>query len=292
MSEIIGTIHDGVPADGYHADAFDLRPSLSASIAHQLVTSSPRHAWANHPRLNPNYQPVSDDKFDMGTACHALLLEGLNVVEVCDFPDWRTKAAKEARELARSHGRIPLLGHQYDDVLAMHTAVAEQISALDLDPLPLTEGKPESTIVWEDDGVVCRSRLDWLLDDYTQIHDIKTRTRSGHPDEWCRGALYDHGCDIQAAAYIRAVKTVTGVTPEFRWILIETNSPYAVSVVAPTAAVLTLGEAKWEKALSLWRGCLANDEWPAYGTGLHHAELPPWIEARWIEREAREEMAA
>jgi hypothetical protein len=37
---------------------------------------------------------------------------------------------------------------------------------------------------------------------------------------------------------------------------------------------------------------LETDTWPAYDTAVYRAELPPWKEAEWLEREAREEMAA
>jgi hypothetical protein len=290
VSDLTGILPN-VPAPMYHDDAFGQTPSLSASIAHQLLTASPRHAWTNHPRLNPDFVPTSDEKFDMGTACHALLLEGLNVVEVCDFPDWRTKAAKEARELARAHGRIPLLSHQYDDVLQMYNAVAEQIAALDIDPKPFTGGKPEQTIVWSEDGVLCRARIDWTHDDLSALDDLKTTSRSANPEAWSRN-LYTFGCDIQAALYLRGIYAITGASPKWRWIVVETTPPYALSVISPSAAVLTLANAKVDKALAIWRDCLARDDWPAYPRTVHIAELPPWAEPQWLEREARDEVAA
>lgn len=273
-------------AADYHADAFAERPTLSASIAHLLLTASPRHAWTNHPRLNPDFVPASDEKFDMGTACHALLLEGLNVVEVCDFPDWRTKAAKEARELARAHGRIPLLGHQYDDVLHMHSAVAEQIAALDLDPVPLTDGKPEQTMVWEEDGVLCRARIDWLHTS-GRVCDVKTTNRLAVG--WDRGPLFDHGCDIQAALYIRGLTALQQRwfrPEEWTWLVIETSPPYGLIPYRLTPPVLALGDAKVDRALHLWRECLTNDTWPLYPAEPVDAQLPPWVESRWLEKEA------
>lgn len=281
-----------IPADQYHADDLGDQPTLSASLAKTLIAQSPMHAWAQHPRLNPDFERKTEDKFDVANAVHHLLLEGLDVMEVLAFPNYTTNAAKEAKELARSHGRIPVLTKDAHRVTQMTNAVAAQLAALDIDPVPLTAGQPEQTIIWEDHGVACRARVDWLRDDHTQVQDVKTTSRVGHPHGWTTGALYDNGCDLQAAAYIRAVRAVTGVTPEFRWILIEKTPPYAVSVIAPEASVLALGESKWLKALDLWKRCLETDEWPAYGTGLHWAELPSWVESRWLEREAREEAMA
>lgn len=280
-------------AEAYHADPIDKeRPSLSASLASTLVNLSPAHAWASHPRLNPDFERKTEDKFDIANAVHHLLLEGLDVMEVLAFPDYKTNAAKEAKELARAHGRIPILTKHAHVVTQMTNAVAKQLGELNVAPVPLTAGKPEQTLVWEDRGVLCRARVDWLRDDYTQVQDVKTTSRIGHPAGWARGALYDNGCDLQAAAYIRAVKAITGTAPEFRWILIEKAPPFAVSVIAPEAAVLALGDAKWEKALETWKRCLDEDDWPAYGRDLHWAELPPHIESRWVEREQQEALAA
>jgi hypothetical protein len=280
-------IHDGFPAAAYHADSFDLNtPSLSSSTINTLLTMSPAHARANHPRLNPDYQPKVEDKFDLGTACHSMLLEGISIVEVCDFPDWRTKAAKEARDLARMHGRVPLLTDQYASVLGMYEAVAAQIAQLDVDPIPLTAGKPEQTMVWEEQGVLCRARIDWLHDDLTAIDDLKTTSRSAHPESWTR-TMFGIGCDVQAAFYLRGLKALQA-EPVWRWLVVETSPPYALSVVSPGPAVLELANMKIDAALATWKQCLETDVWPAYPRQVCYAELPAWEEARWL---AREEIA-
>jgi hypothetical protein len=288
-------IYDGVAASDYHADQGigDLTtggaPSLSASTINTLLTMSPAHAKAGHPRLNPDYQPKVEDKFDLGTACHSMLLEGISIVEVCDFPDWRTKAAKEARDLARMHGRVPLLTDQYASVLGMYEAVAAQIAQLDVDPIPLTAGKPEQTMVWEEQGVLCRARIDWLHDDLTAIDDLKTTSRSAHPESWTR-TMFGIGCDVQAAFYLRGLRhcaTLPG-RPDWRWLVVETQPPYALSVVSPGPAVLELANMKIDAALATWKQCLETDVWPAYPRQVCYAELPAWEEARWL---AREEIA-
>src|SRR4051812_45119883 len=96
-------IHD-LSADGYHADPAE-QPSLSSTIARRLLDSSPLHAWTEHPKLNPNYKPKKPrHAFDVGTACHALLLEGRNAVSVVDAENWKTNAAKALRDEAYAAG--------------------------------------------------------------------------------------------------------------------------------------------------------------------------------------------
>lgn len=288
------TILPALPAAAYHRDEIGDTPTLSSSVAKLLVEASPAHAREAHPKLRTTQPTRREDesKFDMGTCVHALLLQGETVFDRLAYPDWRTNAAKEAREEARMHGRIPLLMKDADRVDEMIVAVRAQLALLDVDPIPFTDGLPEQTLVWEEDGVWCRARLDWGRTDFTVCDDLKTTSRYANPEAWQRGPLYDHGADLQAAMYLRGVKAVTGVDARWRWIVVETSPPYALSVIAPSAAVLAIGDAKFEMALAKWRSCLASGVWPAYQRTEVDADLPAWIESRWLEREAREEMAA
>jgi hypothetical protein len=66
-------LHPAISADAYHADPAPA-PSLSSSIAKTILHQTPRHAWFEHPRLNPNFEPKDDSKFDLGSVAHELLL--------------------------------------------------------------------------------------------------------------------------------------------------------------------------------------------------------------------------
>lgn len=275
-------------AADYHADPSD-PPSLSSSIAHLLSSQSPAHAWVAHPKLNPDFQREDKGHYDVGTAAHALFLEGDAGVAIVDAPDWRTAAAKEARDQARANGKIPLLAGTFAGIEAMVVAAQRQLDTHAADPPLFTDGKPEQSLVWEElGGVICRARLDWLRDDFATIDDYKTTSKSANPEAYSR-ALFGIGGDIQAAFYIRGVEALTGRIPAFRWAVQETSPPYALSVIAPGPDVLTIARKKVEHALALWRRCLASDHWPAYTDQVCWAQLPAWEEARWL---AKEEMAA
>lgn len=279
-----------IPRDAYHADRVADQASLSASIAHILLTQSPAHAWTAHPRLNPDYQPDDDAKFDVGTVAHALLLEGDGANVVVDADDWRTKAAKEQRDLARAEGKVALLARHYDQVQDMLEAVTAQFGRFDVTPPLFAAGKPEQTLVWDEQGVTCRARLDWLHNDYSAVDDFKTCGRSAKPDSWVR-TMYGIGGDVQAAFYLRAVRAVSGKDAQFRFVVAETAPPYAVSVVSLAPSALTLANEKVDHALKLWRRCLETNEWPAYANAVAYAELPAYEEMRWLERHDLEETA-
>lgn len=280
-----------IPATRYHADPCP-QPSLSASLATLLCSASPAHARLAHPRLTPGTVAATCEDFDIGTAAHALLLEGSAArVVVVDAKDWRTKAAQEARDVARDAGQLPLLASTWVDVQAMVAAVRAQLAVhRDGGARMFTDGHAERTLVWqEDDGTWCRARLDWLRTTTSgyAVDDYKTTRTSANPEQWTR-SLYGFGADVQAAWYRRGVYKLTGVWPTFRFAVQETFAPYALSVISLGPDALLLAEKKILYALDLWRRCLAEDDWPAYPSQTCYATLPPWEEQRWIDREVRE----
>jgi hypothetical protein len=273
-----------VPAGDYHADPVGPAPSLSASIAHALLTYSPHHAAFQHPRLNPAYEPDHDATFDLGTAAHAYLLEGIDAFVIVEAKDWRTKAAKESRDAAYAAGKTPLLAARWADVQAMAEAARRQLAEHEA-PIPFTNGRAEETLVWEEDGVWCRARLDWLHADHRTIDDLKTTEASANPILWTRGPLFAHGCDVQAAFYSRGVRAIFGLEPEFRFVVVEASPPYALSVVGLGPEAMALAGQKVARAIEMWRTCLGSGVFPGYPRRICWADLPPWESARWLERE-------
>jgi hypothetical protein len=243
-----------------------------------MIQRSPRHAWAQHPKLNPQYvTPAGEAKFDLGTAAHALFLEGRNAVWVVEADDWRTNAAKEQRDLARAHGRIPLLDKDWNAVQSMCGALRDQ--------LPdgcFQGGEPEQTIVWRDRGVLCRARVDYLRGD--TIDDYKSTSASAAPGAWSR-TMFNYGYDIQAALYMRG----TGAT-RFCFSVQETFEPYAVQTFELAPDALALANRKIDWALDTWTTCRDLDYWPCYPQRTAYVTVPPWVEQQWFDREARDEL--
>ncbi|MBZ4284016.1 hypothetical protein LAJ55_14510, partial [Streptococcus pneumoniae] len=80
-----------------------------------------------HPRLNPEYKADDHKDYDVGSAAHALLLEGLRPFEIISAKDFRTDAAKAARDAAYAAGKIPLLEKQLAPIEEMIIAARRQI---------------------------------------------------------------------------------------------------------------------------------------------------------------------
>jgi hypothetical protein len=262
---------------------------LSRGTVQTLLTASPLHAWTQHPRLNPKWRPTHHEKFDLGSAAHEVLLGGESTVRVVLFDDWRTSAAKEERELAREEGRIPILAKDWERVEEMVDAVRGDIVERADSPPLFADGDKEVTAIWRDHGVLCRCRFDWLRTDGTATDDLKTTSRSANPAMFGR-TLFGMGYDIQAAFYLRAMEAMgAGSKVAFRFVVVETTPPYALSVVQLSKAALELANAKIDCAIKLWKSCLETDTWPGYPASVVEVDPPTWAEADWL---AREEIAA
>jgi len=279
-----------IPATAYHADPCP-EPSLSSSICKMLCLDSAAHAWYAHPRLNPAAIEDDAEKFDIGTAAHALLLEGKRALVIIDAKDYRTNDAKLQRDAAYEVGLTPLLAARWADVQAMVMSARGQLAEFtDGSEHMFLDGQPERTLVWVEDDVWCRARLDWLRPQQNgvrigpAIDDYKTTGATASPDGWTR-TMFFAGLDLQAAWYRRGLRALTGHEATFRFAVQETYPPYALSVISLNPDALLLAEKKCLYALEHWREAMRTKRWPGYPRRTCYATLPPIHEAWWLEKE-------
>lgn len=264
-----------VPVDTYHADLVSDIPTLNSTVAKALLLETPAHAKQKHPKLmDGDYTPKHTDAMDEGTALHQMLL-GDDRCDVLDFDAFRSDAAKAARDESRGAGRVPLLRKKWDEIALIGDSLKQQVAAFPIDPPLFVDGRPEQTIVWYENGVGLRARLDWLRTDLACIDDLK-KSRSAQPRRWAR-AMWPLGYDIQAAFYIRACRAAFGVEPVFRWVAIEPDPPYAMSVHVLSPQALAAAHEKVDLAIDLWAECLRTGSWPAYSQTVNVVELPEWM---------------
>jgi len=258
----------------YHADPAPM-PSLSRGTICDLIYRSPAHAWIDHPRLNPTWQPDVDKKFDVGQASHDALLCGMERVQPLDFPDWRTKAARDAREGVRSIGKLPVLVRQYEKIERMVVAARKfWKDCPDLDGFAFEHGTTEVSAFWLEDSTWCRVRWDWISNDKRLIVDYKTTENAGA--DWPRRSIVAHGLDIQDHWYRRGARAVIGGDPSFVFLVQEVDPPYAVQAFALEPAFQEIGKAKCDVGLRIWRECLERNEWPAYQNRIAYVEPNAW----------------
>ncbi len=288
-------IHLDIPTADYFSDPCE-SPSLTQSIASVLLSQSPRHAALRHPRLNPAWKPHEDTKFNIGNAAHKLLIGRGKELVVVEADDWRTKAAKEARDEAHAAGKVALLAHQYKDATEMAASFHEQMAVMPseiLDAFMAGGGAAgEVVIIAEYEGVILRSMVDWMRDT-THLDDLKTTGISASPDR-LPYAMADGGWDLQAAIQERILDVLEPSTAGRRhhyFYLQENDDPYEVTVCELPESVMTIGRAKLDKAIGIWRKCITENRWPGYPRLVHSPVYPPYLEARVIESLTGEDAA-
>lgn len=276
----------------YHADPCPL-PSLNSGTAKVLISQTPRHAWYQHPRLNPAYAEDDDYKFDFGTAAHAALL-GAAKIAVIPFADYRTKDAQRMRDAARERGVVPILESQWDRVKAATESVLADLRHHEASSA-IASGKPEQTLIWKEGETWCRCKLDWLpklrggqANSAVDFYDLKTTT-DANPETFER-PIFNLGYDVQCAFYRRGIRAVLNVgNPRFRFVVVETKPPHGVSVCQLSPSALDLAERKVEEALALWATCMKSGLWPGYPPYVAHIDAPAWHQMKYEERQIRRE---
>lgn len=262
-------IVDGMPADIYHGDPCPT-PALSNSLIRPLLQHSPYHAGLLHPKLNPDFACDNDSKFDLGTAAHALLLEGADRCRVIEADDYRTKAAREERDLAYSDGVTPLLRAQYDAAKVMVERARKFLEHTEFAGV-LQRGKPEQSFFWQDSiGVWMKARADFLTDRRDLILDYKSTGLA--PRKWKR-AMVDNGYDTQSLLYQRGMSTL-GHSTRFVFLVQEACEPYACWLVEASESMRELAGMKIARAVRLWAECLKQQRFPSYPFTVQHAEAP------------------
>lgn len=255
-------------------------PALSSGLCHTLLSQSPAHA-----RWKQQHPEEANSAMDIGTVAHKILLEGnQDGIVIVDADDWRTKAAKEARDAAHAAGTVPILSAKLPMILNMVDAAKAFVATSEIAGI-FDAGKPEVTLTWEDDGVVCKARPDFLPDDRSLILHVKTTGGSAEPESFIRNMLFGQGYDVAAVFYERAFSYVEDSTamPESVFLVIEQDAPHGCSLIGLDPMTRDNAERKVRNAINQWRACCKIGKWPCYPTDICYAETPPWEAAR-VER--------
>ena len=250
---LTGIVH-GLEESVYHA-----HPALSSTGARKLLESPARFDyWRKHPEPHK-------DAFDLGTAVHSKVLGvGWGVV-VLDFPDFRSKAAREARDEARAAGKVVISPAQAALVDAMSEAVLAHPTARILFE---QDGHSEVSLFATDPdtGVDVRSRFDFLpnLDaEHPIAVDLKTTGKAASPDEFTK-TVANFGYDVQDAHYEFTHALVTGREIPLVFVVVETEPPHLVSVHQLPTVWREMGLTKARVARERFAECTRTGEWPGY----------------------------
>lgn len=249
----------------YHADPVP-ETSLSQSGAKALLDCPARFQWEREHK-------VFKAEYDFGHVAHRLVLGSGATPWVVDAPDWRTRAAQEARRQAREDGLAPILRSDYRKAVAMAAQVRRHPIAS-----RLFTGDSEVSMFARDPEtkVMLRARADHIAklpDGRPVIVDYKTVARTANPDRF-GWAAWDYGYDIQDPWY-RLVASEVGIEdPAFVFVIQEKDPPHLVSVIELDDWSRDIGTERGRAARHIYRDCMTADHWPDYPAIIHRASLP------------------
>lgn len=267
-------------AEQYHNDPV-VGGSLSHSGAKKLLTPSCpaifkawRDGGAEH-----------KEAFDFGRAAHQRVLGVGEPVVVVQAEDWRSKAAREARDEAYETGATPILAKDDLTIDAMATALREHpIASALLDP---AAGRAEQTLIWRDpdSGLMCRGLIDFLrtptdgqrlvMPDYKTANEVD-------PDSIAK-AIASYAYHGQGAWYVDGAEELGLSTehPAFVLIFQRKTAPHLVVCAQVTPEDIGRGHERNRAARHLYRWCTEHDTWPGYADDrVLSVPIPTWEQLR------------
>lgn len=256
-------ILDGYPEADYHA-----HPSLSQSQAKTLLECPAKY------RYQLDNPPPPRDVFDMGHAAHAKVLGVGAPVVGLPYDDWRSKAAKDARDEARAEGFTPLLAKDAARVDRMAEAVLSHPGARSILE---SDGAVEQSMFYTQDDVPMRGRVDKVATTTDGLHvlaDLKT-TVDANPATFGK-SVANYGYHLQAAAYTEAWQILTDEPTSMLFVVVEKEPPHLVSLIVLDEFAVQVGSERMTEARRIWRDCTETGVWPAYPTELTTVYLPRW----------------
>lgn len=270
-------VYDRYPENDYHADPIK-GGSLSNSAAKYLIPPyTPAHFKAQRTH--------ETDAMIFGRAVHAYVLGVGADVTIIDAPNWRTKAAREARDEALSRGLTPLLAHEDAKAARMAATVRRHPRARQI--LDLPDLKVEQSLFWQDPttGVWLRARLDIVAtatingEPVTIVADYKTHGSIADTNTFGRAAA-DYGYARQAAWYLEGAAQLGLVNPAndpiFLHIVQEKDDPHLVNVVEADVEALRVGQEEMRYAIDTYARCKETGEWPGHPDDIQLFTLPHW----------------
>jgi len=274
-----------MPENEYHADCCEPF-SLSRGIAQLLVNTNPRKAYHASPKLGGNGGIIPTKAMDAGSIVHSLVLgkgAGIQVLTATyddkhakagqPVADYATKAAKSERDQIREDGKIPVLSHEEPSLrLCAKTALDQMRKHPDCGDF-FAPGQSEAVVVWQEDGLWFRIMIDRLPDNpRASPYDVKLTELSAAPGNWDRRLQKIYA--FQDAFYRRGLRAVRGIDPApMLFPVIEMEAPYCVALHAAAPSLQFVAEQEVERAIRIWKRCVATNAWPGY---------PPftvWVEA-------------
>lgn len=253
-----------MPADVYHAH----QGSISNSGL-KLISRSPAHF---------KYAPKREATRSMvlGSALHMAVLEPHLFYETYKLlrneKDRRCKEYKDAKEECGEE--FILVASECAKIEGIMSSIQGNKEARELLSIP-GNNELSGFSTYTETGAMCRHRFDKITHNGIGI-DLKT-TIDARPDAFSR-SIMSYGYHIQAAFYADQYEWISGKPlDDFIFIVIESESPYAVKTYRLNQESIDIGRAKYRQALNEYESCINSGIWPAYQSNeIEEISIPQW----------------
>jgi hypothetical protein len=241
-----------------------------SGLKHFMISPAHYFHWKN------NKEESDNPAFAIGNAVHCLALEPSEFTSkfvVAPDVDRRTKEGKRIWEEFKltAEGKQVIGADDYSQSLN----IAKSIIDNPVFQTYATEGAIiEAGLHTELHGNEFKCRIDLYDQTLNTIVDIKTYTGNVTNGN-IASEIFKRGYDIQSYCYREAVKNVVGTLPNFVFIFVEKEPPYAVNtcVIGPSNHSRT-GEYV-EKSLTRFANCKVSQVWPSYDCSTNPYVIEP-----------------
>lgn len=201
------------------------------------------------------------EAMSFGTLVHLMVLEPDKFDEqYIVMPEGMIRRGKEYDALLAEAGDRELIkAKDYETALAMKEAVYAHPMASKI--LRNITAQIEHEVLWEEDGVACKGKLDVWLEDLNIVVDYKSCVDAS-PDEF-KWVVKDSGYTLQLAHY-QAAKKKGELLPSAVIIAQEKTAPYAVCVYEIGQVHLDYAHTKRKELLQVYKTCMETGEWGGY----------------------------
>jgi len=247
-----------------NATEYRQHPALNFSLAKHLL-DSPAHFVAAQ---DEDHEP--SEAMMLGTLTHAFVLEDKDLRdEYALKPDGMSFATKEGKAWRDAQTKPILADEKAQRVPLCADSLAKSRTVrkmLELCPMR------ETPIICEFRGVEIKALLDMhsegLIADFKTAQDCTKRAFARK--------ISDYHYDMQAAWYQAAHAAKYGLDEPapFYWLVVEMKQPFARAIYRASDSLIESGLAKMERAIEIYKECLASGKWELPEVELEEIDLP------------------
>lgn len=259
-------IYDKIPAATYHSwKAFSISNGL------ELLKSPGHYKY----RINNPLEQTPAMR--LGTLVHERLLEPDSFktkykIVPEHIKDRRTKAYLELKKEAESVNKELIDADTARRIEAIYHAVMGRDCAGTLLRL---DGQSELSLVWDENGTICKGRIDKYINGDKTLIDIKTTTNASA--EFFANTCFHRNYHVQAAHYAAGLAKHDMPVENVVLIAIESEPPHGVAVYMLNHRILEMGETKRQELFSILNMAQSTDNWDAYADAVIDLEIPNWV---------------